>query len=244
MMLIIGRLLSGRGGIRLHLHRLRPHLHTLIRLVRVGVPNLLETSGMWIGNFLVLKVVGEIGLNQTHGAIGAHIITARIEGMSYLPGFAVGIAAATLAGQYLGLGDPARARRAVALCWATGAVLMGGIGLLFIVIPRPLVALISDAPEHLAAVPTLLMICGPIQVFFASYAVLAQAMRGAGDTRTAMIMTYSSTYLVRLPLAYIVGIVMGYGLPGVWVALCAELVLRGCLFAGRFLHGGWMKARV
>lgn len=242
--IILTVLLRGGGGIRLHTHRLRPHAHTLWRIARVGVPSLLETSGMWVGNFLVLKAVGLIGARDGIGAIGTHMIAVRLESISYLPGFAVGIAAATLTGQYMGLGDVERAKQAVRLCWLVGVVVMGLMGVMFMLIPGPLVALISAAPEHRELAPTLLMVCGPIQIFFATYAVLSQALRGAGDTRSAMMMTYASTYLVRLPAVYVVGIVMGYGLPGVWVALCGELVLRGCLFAGRFAHGGWVKVKV
>lgn len=242
--IILTVLVRGKGGVRLHLHRLRPHRHTLWRITRVGVPNLLETSGMWMANFAVLAVVGRIGERDGFGAIGTHIIAVRLESISYLPGFAVGIAAATLTGQYLGLGDVDRAKQAVRLCWLVAAVLMGLMGVMFMLIPGPLVALISPAPEHQAVAPTLLIICGPIQVFFATYAVLAQALRGAGDTRSAMMLTYASAYLVRLPGAWIVGVTLGYGLEGVWVVLCGELMLRGCLFAWRFRQGGWAKAKV
>ena len=64
MMLTV--LLKGWGGIRLHLHRLRPHVHTLRRIIRVGAPTLLESvAGMWIANFLVLMIVGRLATQAT-----------------------------------------------------------------------------------------------------------------------------------------------------------------------------------
>lgn len=74
--------------------------------------------------------------------------------------------------------------------------------------------------------------------------VLREAIRGAGDTRWAMAINWGSTFLVRVPLAYVVGYVMGHGLVGVWVVLCGEIVVRSLLLLGRFLHGGWKRVMV
>jgi len=67
------------------------------------------------------------------------------------------------------------------------------MGLMFILLPEPLVRLITDKPELLANAPKLLRICGFVQVFFGSAIVLGQGMRGAGDTRTPLMMTAAST---------------------------------------------------
>lgn len=235
-------LISGTAPIRLRLIRLRPQRQTARRIIRVGLPTLAESSGMWLGNFAVLMIVGRIQAGG--GLVGAHMIAIRLESVSFLPGMALGIAGATLAGQYLGAGRPDRARQAVLLCWALGAGLMSLVGIAFLVIPQWLTSIISDTPLHLEMVPPLLRIAGVIQIFFATYMVLSQALRGAGDTMATMIMSYASTFLVRLPAAYILAISMELGLWGLWLGLCGELVVRGTLFAIRFLRGGWMHVRV
>ena len=235
-------LFQGWGGIRLYWHRLRPHWHTARRIIAVGLPSMAEMFfGMWIANFIVLRIVGS--LHQSD-AWGAHMIAIRAEAISYMPGFALGIAAATLCGQYLGLGDPRRARHAVILCWRAGMVVMGSMGLFFIIAPWVMVRIATNNAALLAASPMLLRTTGFVQIFFASAIVLGQAMRGAGDTRATMTMTALSTYGLRLPLAYLLGVYFGGGLEGVWLGLCGELTFRGLLFTGRFLHGGWMRARV
>lgn len=240
-LLILVVLIRGRGGVRLRLIRLRPHLHTLRRLVAVAIPNLIESSGMWLGNFAVLAVVG--ALNQP-GLLGSHMIAIRIESLSFLMGLALGIASATLAGQYLGAGSPVMARRAATLCWAAGVVLMSLLGLLFIFVPEACVRVVTTVPEHLEHVPPIIRIAGFIQFAFATYLVLSSTLRGVGDTRAAMLLTYSSTFLVRVPAAYVVGVVLQGGLYGIWLALCGELVIRGAIFAARFLHGGWVRVKV
>ncbi|MCX5662403.1 MAG: MATE family efflux transporter [Planctomycetota bacterium] len=238
-------LLRNWGGLRLHWRRLGFDGPTIARIARLAAPNFLESSGVWIGQFLVLWVVGQVSLKLgTPAAVAAHAVAVRVEAISYLPGTAMGIAAATLAGQYLGLGDPARARQAIRLCWFAGMAIMGCVGLVFVLVPEQLVRIMTDKPELLELAPPLLRICGPIEVFFATHIILSMAMRGAGDTRVPMLLAYFCIYCLRLPAAYFLGLTCGLGLSGVWYALCGELVVRGMLFYARFRQGGWQRVKV
>lgn len=243
VLIVIMQMRDG-GTIRLRWFRLKLHWHTMKRIIRVATASLFESLGMWMGNFFVMKMVGIVAINGSPAAQGAHIIAVRLEAISYLPCMALGIAAATLTGQYLGLGDPHRARQAAMLCWKLGVVVMGVMGIVFFVMPEPLVRLVTNKPELLDLAPTLLMICGPVQIFFATAIVFSNAMRGAGDTHTTMRLTYISIYLVRVPLVYLMAIVLDHGIIGVWYGLCAELAIRGLIFGGRFWHGGWTKVTV
>lgn len=259
--LILTALIRGKSGISLKRHRLlKPHWHTMRRLVRVGVPNFLETFGMWVGNFLIVMMVGWLGA----GYLGAHIVTIRIEAFSFQPGFAMGIAAAALTGQYLGAGSVHHARRAALICTAVASVIMGLMGLLFMLVPRTLTGIFSPQPTHLEVAPTLLFIIGIVQIPFAIGIVLRSAMRGAGDVRVVMWITWITTYGVRLPLAYLLSGVpivipeaLGGGviahplgqwiepsLAGLWIGLGIELIIRAIAFGVRFFQGGWARARV
>ena len=240
--LILRTLGSGRSGMKLRRVRLWPRWSQMKRILRVGLPNLAETLfAMWLANFAIVRIVGELG---EEAAWGAHMIAIRLESISFLQGFALGIAAATLVGQYLGAGSPQRAKQAAMLCWAWGVGFMGLMGLAFIFFADPLVRLVTNQEPLLELTPPLVVICGFVQVFFATAIVLGQAMRGAGDTRATLVMTAAATYLVRLPLAWLLGIHLEMGLVGVWYALCAELVFRGGLFAWRFFSNAWMRIRV
>jgi putative MATE family efflux protein len=243
-LILVISLLRGRGGLRLYLHRLAPQWQLIKRVLRIGLPSLVEASGFWIAQFLVLDVVGHIDYAGLPNALAVHTVAVRVDGISYLPGFAMSAAAATLAGQYLGVGDPKRVKQASLLCWYFCMAIMGTMGLLFVLIPRPLIGIVTTDPVILHDAPTLLRICGPSEIFMATYLVLSAAMRGAGDTRTPMYLSYFSIFCVRLPAVYIFGIVLGYNLIGIWFALCGEVAFRGVIFAFRFWQGGWLKAKV
>ena len=235
-------LFRGNRLIRLRVARLRPHWHTAKRIVRVSIPQLSESLGIWGGNFLVIMMIGRLA--DTDGLLGAHMWAVRIESASFLPGFALAGAAAILAGQYLGASDPVMAKRSALYCCAVAVTLMSLSGVLFLTVPEQLVAMVTPVELHREVSPKLLWVCGWAQPFFAMSIVFSQAIKGAGDTRSTMVINYLCLFLIRLPLAYLFGIVLNLGLVGVWYGLCSEMCVRGLIFAGRFFHGGWLKTQV
>jgi len=218
-------------------------------IIRIGIPNFFEGLAMWGVNLFVLYYIGEIAKRGLEGGggeglQGAHIIAVQWEALSFLPGFAMGTAAAALAGQYLGARNPRMARRCVLACAAIACTGMGIMGAVFMGFGSALTSIISSEEIHLRHAPNLLLIAGMVQVFFALAIVFRQALRGAGDAMGPFVITTASSYLIRLPLAWYLGVRVGWGIEGIWMALCGELVIRALLFTARFFHGGWTTIRL
>jgi len=204
---------------------------------------------MWAVSLFILGFIGEaaargLGTDSKEGLVGAHIITVQWEAFSFLPGFAMGTAAGALAGQYLGAGSTRLARAAIWRCTLIGIAIMGVMGVVFILLGRPLTAIISSDPLHLEVVPKLLMIAGFAQGFFALAMVVRNGLRGVGDTKWILGITVISCFAIRLPLAWYLGVHLGHGLVGIWWGLMIELSLRGLFFLARFKFGAWEKVRV
>jgi len=236
-------LFRGVKDLRLELHQVRLERSLIGRIVRIGVPNFMEGISMWAVNLFILMFIGIIaeqaaaGPKAAAGLQGAHIISVQWEAFSFMPGFAIGTAAGALAGQYLGARNPRMARKAVLVCTAVAMVFMGLLGVVFMVGGEWLTSIVSSEPVHMENTPRLLFICGTVQVFFAITMVVRQGLRGVGDTKWTFIITTVSSYGVRLPAAYILGVVMGLGLTGIWLALSGEFVVRAILFSARFFRG-------
>ncbi len=237
-------LLSGDSPIRLRWFRLRPHRATLRRILRISSPQFIDSLATWTGNFIVASFVGYLGHTMQPGALGAHVIVIRIEAISYLPAWALAVAASTLTGQYLGLGDPLRARKATHYCWLLSAGVTGTLGLVFLLFPGPLVRLVTSEPRLLEMAIPLLRICGPAQIFLGTSMVLDQAIRGAGDTRPAMLIVTASTFLLRVPAAYLIGVHFAGGVAGIWIAVCSEIAIRACVLAAYYASGRWSRVVV
>ncbi|QQE13442.1 MATE family efflux transporter [Planctomycetota bacterium] len=239
--------------IKLRWKWMSPDLEMCWRIIRIGIPSLIESSGLWVGNLVIAFMVGGLFKWQVEdfadGVMGAHVVGIRLESLSFLPGMAIGIAAATLVGQYLGLGDVKRAKQAVMLSWLIGGTVMGLMGLSFIVMPGVYVGMLVTGNDTSATMmrdmaTPLLIIAGFVQFFFATYIVISQGLRGAGETIGPMILTYASIFFIRIPAAWFIGIYLGYGLKGIWIGLCGEFVIRGCLFMGWFQLGRWQRIKV
>jgi putative MATE family efflux protein len=232
----------GRGGIRLHLHRLAPHWQNIRRLVRIGLPSGMENLLQWVANFGVLIVINQTDPSNISSA--AHINTVRIEGLSYMAGFAIATGAATMVGQSLGMRDPERANRSAYLAYAVGAAVMTSCGVLFVFFGAIPARWMSGDPQIAALTTRCLFITGMIQTGFAAAIVFGGALRGAGDTFMVMIINLASVLTLRLVGVLIVGLWLRLGLAAIWMVLAGELFIRGIMMFLRFRQGGWRSVEV
>jgi putative MATE family efflux protein len=235
-------LLRGRGGLRLHLHRLRPHWHTLKRILRIGLPSGLEGLLAWGANFAIVSVINR--MDPTNVAGSAHIVTVRMESISFLVGYAFATAAATMVGQSLGMKDPGRARRSAYLAYAVGGGVMGFMGLLFVSLPLLFASFLTNDPAIIHLTAKCLFITGFAQLGFAAAMVFGSSLRGAGDTFKVMLINLTSVLGLRLTAVLVISLVFGMGLPAIWVVLASELMIRGIAMFARFQYGAWRHVQV
>jgi putative MATE family efflux protein len=235
-------LVSGRGKLRLFLHRLRPNWLTLKRIFRIGIPSGTEWLITWVAQFLIIIVINRADVTNVMSA--AHIIAVRVEALSYMIGFAVATAAATLVGQALGMKDPNRAKRSAYLAYAFGAGAMVVGGLVFVLWGRVLTGVMSNTPQIADLAAQCLFITAFAQPGFAAAVIFAGALRGAGDTFTIMWINLASVLFIRLAGVMIVGWWLHMGLAAIWIVLAGELTIRGVAVFLRFRQGGWQHTKV
>ena len=87
------------------------------------------------------------------------------------------------------------------------------------------------------------IICA-VEVLQAAAFVFAGALRGAGDTLYPMVVTLISMWVIRVPLALVLGLVLGMGLAGAWMGMALDLALRGIIYFFRFRRGRWKLIEV
>ena len=228
--------------VRLRWHRLRPHWQTLRRLLRIGLPNGLESTLAWLAQFTILRTINDMDRSNVSGA--AHIVTIRVESLSYMLGLAIATATATLVGQSLGRRDPQYAARAVRAAVLVGMGMMIAWGVAFALFGRGLAAVMTSDPQAIELVATCLWITAFAQPGFAATLVFGGALRGAGDTLAVMLINTASQVGLRLVGVLVLVKVFNLGLPAVWVVLGAELTIRGLAMTARFAHGGWKHVKV
>jgi putative MATE family efflux protein len=246
-LVILAVLAGGRSGLRIEPRGLVPVWGEIRRILRISLPAAGESLTNTLCQLWFLSLINRLGALAT----AAHGVAIRCEAVAFLTVMAFSVPASTLTGQYLGAKRPDLAARAAAMAWALGAAVLATIGLILYTQAGPMFELFLGGrqPEVTAlGVPVLRVVAFALPAL-ATINVLSGALRGAGDTRWPWIIVLFGYLGVRLPLTYLLAPPtdssgLGWGLLGAWVAMFADLCVRGTLIAARFLQGGWKHARV
>ena len=70
---------------------------------------------------------------------------------------------------------------------------------------------------------------------------MTRALVAIGDVMFPVIIGIGSQWFVSVIASYIVGVKLGFGLQGIWIAMAFDEGLRGVLFLIRFKMGIWRK---
>jgi len=215
-----------------------------MRIMRVGVPQLVEVLGMWAIHAYGIKLISSVG-SADEGLIGSHGLAIQVESLSFMPGFALGTAAATLAGQYLGAGSREMAMKSVQACWKVAVCVMGGMGVVLFFGAEHLINIMSPGGgEQANRAISLVLIVAVAQPFFATAMVMKMSMRGAGATGTVMLYSYGTMLIFRVALLTIMVHFYGADLKMIWYIMTLDVMVQSVVFVYAHFRKKWMDAVV
>lgn len=233
-------LFSGRFRIKLSLESIKFKPEVMLELFKISgggiMQNLIATSS-WV---LLVRIIAELGAD----AIAGYTIAIRIILFSLLPAWGLSNAAATLVGQNLGAKQPDRAEKSV---WITGyanMIFMGIVGIIMAIFPGFFIRLFINDPAVVENGILALRIISYGFLFYALGMVLIQGFNGSGDTITPTKMNFFIFWMFEIPLAYLLSIVLDWGLTGASIAIVtaeSSLAIVAYLF---FRKGKWKLQEV
>jgi putative MATE family efflux protein len=253
--IILWRLWRGREGLKIERDLLRPDSVLIRRLLRISLPGGFDILAMIGCHLLFVRIVNALG----NMPAAAHGIAIKIESLSFMPGAAFQIAAATMVGQLLGARESRRAAHTILVACVTVAAIMCTIGAVLFTTADWIGGLFVSAEQARigAEAAALVRIVCFAQPGLAILMVLTGAMRGAGDTRWPLAFTFVGFVLVRIPLGVVLAwsaidlpitgtevTLLDWGVRGAWYAMVIDLYIRCAMAIGRFLHGGWKRIEV
>ncbi|MBL8865541.1 MAG: MATE family efflux transporter [Planctomycetia bacterium] len=251
-LIVLTLLLRGRSGLKLTIANLKPDFPLLARLLRVSVPAAIDSMSIALCQLWFLRIVNDLG----NAAAAAHGIALRWEAFGYQAGGAFGTASMALVSQNLGAGRPGEAARGGWMMFALACGVMSFMGMMFWLFAWPMCRFYAGSEAVSALGVQALRTVAFAMPALASAIVFTQALRGAGDTRVPVLFSWTGFLVVRIPLAYLLtsreldlgplGVVHGYdwGLFGAWIAMLADIWIRGLLFLMRFAGGKWKRVKV
>ena len=231
---------SKKNWISLELKDLKFDYFISKRILKVGIPAAVEQLGLRIGMLIFEMMVISLG-NLSYAA---HKIALTAESISFNLGFAFSFAASALVGQELGKGSSQKALKDGYICTIIAMIVMSTFGLLFFIIPQFLVSLFTKDKDVIELATMALKIVSICQPFSGASMVLAGALRGAGDTKSVLLITYLGIFLIRIPITYLFLDVLNLGLAGAWIVMTIDLAIRSSLAFYIFRRGKWKYLQV
>ena len=122
--------------------------------------------------------------------------------------------------------------------WRWVPAFMLSAAVVFLVAPRPLIALYTRDPRVMAVGPSLLWIAAAFQIFDGIQTVSTGALRGLGETRAPMIANFVGYWILGLPLGFFLCFVLHWGIYGLWIGLTLALIVIATTLLVR-----WQDAR-
>src|SRR5690606_10152230 len=193
--------------------RERPTRATLTSILRISAPNSLQQLLFSAGLTVLFWIIGRIGTAEV--AVSHVLITLVL--FLILPAIGLGLSATSLVGQALGRRDAEDAYRWGWDVTRLAILLLGLMAMPMWLVPDLILGIFLHDPALIELGRLPLMITGVAICLDGIAIVFTQALLGAGAARSVMLVTLCVQWFFFLPLAYIIGPVLGAGLLGVWI---------------------------
>ena len=207
-------------------------------LVKVSTPAGLEQGVFQLGLLIYFWIISLYG----NAPIAAYNVGINILMLSFMVGQGFTIAGATLTGQFIGAENPKEAKRSGWRSAGLTMVSMGILGIILALASRPIAGYFVDDPEVIRLTVLFVWLLGIMQPLMALEFALGGALRGAGDTKSPLIIITISLIFFRLTFA---GIFVWLNFPVEYIfgSLIVDYIVKAILFTYRFESGLWIKLK-
>lgn len=230
-------LVSGARRVKVRWPQLRPRRHYLRRIMRIGMPAGVGQSGASLGFMVTQGFVNSFG----SVVVSAFTVAVRIIHFLNVPAMGLSAGATALIGQNLGADQVKRAERTI--WWAVGMVaafLAVGCTLL-VFYSQPVIRLFINDPQVVSQGVILFRVVSYSVFFFGIIMVTFAAFQGAGKTSPVMYLSIGRLWLLRIPIAYVLAFILGWGHLGIWWGMFVSNVIISMVGLVWFGRGTWKQ---
>lgn len=210
----------------------------LKKILGIGIPNGLENSLFQIGKILVLSMASGFGT----AAIAANAVSNNIAMFQVLPGSAIGFAVLTVTSQCAGAGDFEQVRYYTKKLLKLTYVFKILINIVVLAALPLLISLYNLSPEAAGYTKEIIWyhaLC-VVTIWPLSF-TLPNTFRAAADVTYPMILSIVSMWVFRIGFSWLLGVHLGMGILGIWVAMTIDWLFRSICFVARYRGDKWEK---
>ncbi|MDX5474302.1 MAG: MATE family efflux transporter, partial [Bacillaceae bacterium] len=209
-----------------------------INFLTMGGPAAAERLAMRIGQVLYFGFIVQLGTNT----FAAHQIAGSIEVFSYMIGYGFATAATILIAQHIGAGQYMQAKQVGFVIVFLSMITMTVIGIVLFLSAGWLGQLFTNDSQVINEIRIALQIDAFIQPLLAVVLVLTGVFQGGGNTKYPMYITTIGIWVIRTLGVYVLGISLGWGIAGVWIAIGLDNFFRALLLWRKFTKDEWMDS--
>jgi putative MATE family efflux protein len=236
----LARLWGGGWVVSFPRHRgFAPDWGIIRALFRFGLPTGIQGIVMNVGGVLLLAYIGSLAQSA---AAQAAFAVAYTQLFSLVTWTSVGLlgAAAAVAGQNLGAGQPERAAEAVGVAGRIAFAGAAVLGVLFLLLPRQLLAVFGMNEPAVVEIGTqLLRVLSLSGIFIAVALAYTGGLQGTGDTRSPLYISIVSQVAVPLGICFVIEQAGTLDPLDIWLAILVGHMTRCALSVARFNQGRW-----
>lgn len=167
-------------------------------------------------------------------ALASHQVMLAISQFTFMMYYGMGAAVAVRVSNFNGQRDIVNVRRAAYagfhMMMALGAVL----SLIVFLFRNQLGSWFTDSPEVVTMVTSLIVPFLIYQFGDGLQITFANALRGISDVKPMMLIAFIAYFVISLPVGYLCGFVLDWGIVGVWMAFPFGLTSAGWMLWWRF----------
>lgn len=208
----------------------------LADILGIGIPASVESLMFNIGKMITILMVAGMGTV----AMAGNVIAFSIILMINIPGNTLGMAATVIVGKRLGQNRPRMAQQELVLILITSTILLVCSTLLLVPFIHYIALLYTTEESVIDVVVNLFYMNAIMMPVWAASFVLPAAFKGAKDVKFTMWTAILSMWGFRICCGYVFGVVLGFGVYGVWVGMFSDWIVRGTLFTLRLLNQKWL----
>lgn len=233
-------LMSGKSVLKLeNVKSYKPNLIFLKQIFYVGVPAGVENIIFHLGKLLTQVFIGGMGAI----AMSANSIANSIMNLINIPGNALTTVSTTIVGQEIGRGQLEEARKSLQYITRFATICLVVLGVLSIPTAWYLVALYTDNSDVMDYATKLIQLNAFATPIWAFSFVLPGGLKGAGDGKYTMKTAITGMWVFRVGLGYLFGVVLKWGVYGIFIAMYVDWAVRGTLYLIRLRGDQWLSHR-
>lgn len=216
-------------------------LSMLKKIMFIGMPFAAEQMFFNGGKILTQIFIVSLGTY----ALATNAIASSFALIMQIPANALSLTIITVVGQCMGSKNITDARKFIKSFLVLSSLSFVLMGLLVMPFFYPLVSLFHPPAEIVGDIFLIVLINTIMQIPLWSISFITpSALRAAGDSKFTSMVSMLSMWLFRVVLGYIMGIVLDFGILGVWLAMNCEWGIRGFIFVRRFMGKKWVRHQV